>query len=822
MATNLVINILANASDAKKALADTSKSVDDVGQSSSNMGKVIAAGAAAGLAGLVALGVGAFNAAQESAKIGRETERVLRTTGSAAWESVAGVQALAGAISDKTGVDDEAIQSGANLLLTFTNIQNKVGEGNDVFDRATAAALDMSVALGSEMSGAAVQLGKALNDPIKGVTALSKAGVSFNEGQKEQIRLMVEAGDLLGAQKIVLNEVEKEFKGAAEAAGTPFDKLKVAIGNLQEDIGANLIGPASAFATVLLEDMNPALESTISFLQSNTGALKLLASGGLAIATLALGQFVAAQAVALGTGFASFISEIGVAYAFYTEGTLAAAAATGLFDSALITTLATAGPLLIPLLALTGAIFAVMNIMDKSSESADKFWDSLHRDVDVTNLGEVAAATQKVTDRQIELTRAQSQAGFGDLAAQAADLLIPFHDVENSLTDQQKEHDALATKQKEHADATAIGTEKLRLYADATAGVNDANRTSIPFWEDSTKLMSDAEGAASGINDKLLQIAQSKKIDLAEPGAADRVQALYERTQATSDATLTMTDSQKKFNDVASDAKDKVDAYKGSLDALIGVHLSAAAAETAYASSSLSTIKVLQANGAAAKGITDASKASTLEQSAAIVANDKAIQDNVKSIVDLANATFRETNDLGVATNAMNDHRASLVEVMKQFGFTEDQANEYLNRLGLTPANINTQVNLDNHQAVGAIGAVKQGYQDVEKGAKGVIKIDVVAGKLTSSITAIEHMAAGGPVAAGRTFLVGEEGPELFTPGVSGRIHPNGLSPVGTGNIFVTINHTGLGVDSPKLQRDLVETLRRYQVRNGRTPIGTP
>src|SRR3954471_2049269 len=153
MATNLVINILANASDAKKALADTSKSVDDVGQSSSNMGKVIAAGAAAGLAGLVALGVGAFNAAQESAKIGRETERVLRTTGSAAWESVAGVQALAGAISDKTGVDDEAIQSGANLLLTFTNIQNKVGEGNDVFDRATAAALDMSVALGSEMSG---------------------------------------------------------------------------------------------------------------------------------------------------------------------------------------------------------------------------------------------------------------------------------------------------------------------------------------------------------------------------------------------------------------------------------------------------------------------------------------------------------------------------------------------------------------------------------------------------------------------------------------------------------------------------------------------
>ena len=48
----------------------------------------------------------------------------------------------------KTGVDDEAIPSGENLLLTFTNIRNEAGKGNDVFDQATTATLDLSVALG--------------------------------------------------------------------------------------------------------------------------------------------------------------------------------------------------------------------------------------------------------------------------------------------------------------------------------------------------------------------------------------------------------------------------------------------------------------------------------------------------------------------------------------------------------------------------------------------------------------------------------------------------------------------------------------------------
>lgn len=109
----------------------------------------------------------------------------------------------------------------------------------------------MSTALGTDMSSASIQLGKALNNPIAGLTALSRAGVSFTEEQKNQIRTLVETGDVLGAQKLILAELSKEFGGAAEAAATPVDKLRVKLGNLQEDVGAALIPIVSGAADVV-------------------------------------------------------------------------------------------------------------------------------------------------------------------------------------------------------------------------------------------------------------------------------------------------------------------------------------------------------------------------------------------------------------------------------------------------------------------------------------------------------------------------------------------------------------------------------------------
>ena len=118
-----------------------------------------------------------------------------------------------------SGVDDEVIQSGENVLLTFKNIHNEVGKGNDIFNQATKATLDFSVAMGKDLPSAAIMVGKALNDPIKGLTALGRAGVQFTKSQVAMIKKMVKAGDVAGAQKLILRELEDQFGGSAKAAG---------------------------------------------------------------------------------------------------------------------------------------------------------------------------------------------------------------------------------------------------------------------------------------------------------------------------------------------------------------------------------------------------------------------------------------------------------------------------------------------------------------------------------------------------------------------------------------------------------------------------
>lgn len=183
----------------------------------------------------------AIDEAREAQKVGALTTQVIKSTGGAAGVTAKHVGALATAISRKAGIDDEAIQSGENLLLTFRDVHNEAGRGNAIFDRATRSAVDLSVAMGTDTRSAALQLGKALNDPVLGLTALRRSGVSFTKEQQDQIKAWVASGDTLKAQKAILAEVEKEFGGAAKAAATNGEKLSVAWGNLKERVGTALL-----------------------------------------------------------------------------------------------------------------------------------------------------------------------------------------------------------------------------------------------------------------------------------------------------------------------------------------------------------------------------------------------------------------------------------------------------------------------------------------------------------------------------------------------------------------------------------------------------
>lgn len=177
--------------------------------------------------------------AMSAQDIQAQLNAVLQSTNGIAGVTAEKANQLADALSQVTRFDDEAVLSGENLLLTFTNI------GSDIFPQATETMLDMSQALGQDLKSSAIQLGKALQDPILGVTALRRVGVNFNEEQQKMIKQLVESGNAAEAQAMILKELQTEFGGSARAAGETLagqlDILKTALGNVKESIGGALL-----------------------------------------------------------------------------------------------------------------------------------------------------------------------------------------------------------------------------------------------------------------------------------------------------------------------------------------------------------------------------------------------------------------------------------------------------------------------------------------------------------------------------------------------------------------------------------------------------
>lgn len=227
-----------------KTFANNAKSIlDKVGKSFKGMASfAVKAGAAIAGAGI---GVALYKLNQirkESVELANiqdaaETKlaAVLESTGYAAGFSADQLKKMAGELQGVTTVGDETIINAQAMLATFKEIKG------DVFKDATAAILDMSAVLDGDLKGAALQIGKALNDPIKGVTALTRSGVSFTDAQKDMIKSLQESGDLMGAQTIILKELQSEFGGAAAAMRKTFagalTALSNAWGDLKEEIG---------------------------------------------------------------------------------------------------------------------------------------------------------------------------------------------------------------------------------------------------------------------------------------------------------------------------------------------------------------------------------------------------------------------------------------------------------------------------------------------------------------------------------------------------------------------------------------------------------
>lgn len=197
-----------------------------------------------GLKGLIAgLAVGAgikavLDAVTESENAVAQLRATLKSTGNAAGLTESQLVEFAGSLQQVTTYGDDAIIAMESVLGTFTALKGPV------YKDAVVAILDISAKLGTDLKASAIQVGKALNDPVKGISALAEVGVSFTQSQKEVVAQLVKTGDVAGAQKIILDELKTEFGGAAEAAGNTFGgslkQLQNAFGDLLEGDGGNL------------------------------------------------------------------------------------------------------------------------------------------------------------------------------------------------------------------------------------------------------------------------------------------------------------------------------------------------------------------------------------------------------------------------------------------------------------------------------------------------------------------------------------------------------------------------------------------------------
>lgn len=159
----------------------------------------------------------------------------LRATGNAAGFSQEQLSEYAQELQNMTTIGNESFESMMSVMATFRNISG------DIFKEAILLTADVSQALGQDLQNAAIQLGKALNDPKLGISALARVGITFSEVQKEQIKAFTDVNDLASAQRIILDELQNQFGGQARAQADSFGgsikQMANAFGDMRERMG---------------------------------------------------------------------------------------------------------------------------------------------------------------------------------------------------------------------------------------------------------------------------------------------------------------------------------------------------------------------------------------------------------------------------------------------------------------------------------------------------------------------------------------------------------------------------------------------------------
>ena len=146
----------------------------------------------------------------------------------------------------KIGIDGEEIKATMAILTTFKNLSKEQSVLDGTFESVTKAAHDMAAMGFGDASSAAIQLGKALNDPLTMAKALKRTG-AVDAKDVISIEAITRVKGLKAGQEAMLNAIERQVKGAAESTAKSSEIIKIAFEEIGESIGGVFI-PATDHA----------------------------------------------------------------------------------------------------------------------------------------------------------------------------------------------------------------------------------------------------------------------------------------------------------------------------------------------------------------------------------------------------------------------------------------------------------------------------------------------------------------------------------------------------------------------------------------------
>ena len=242
--------ITADTSNFDKGMKDAQNSANSLSNTFSNLQSTVSkvfkfAGIAVGTKALFDFGKKAVSAADDANRHFRMLESTIKVTGASSWTSSEDLEKMAKSYAKSTNYSVTEVEKMQTVLLGFKNISG------DTFKSASDAILDMSSVMGMDLTSAVQTVGKALDDPIKGLDSLRRQGFAFTDEQKEELAQLVKNGEQMKAQQIILNELATTYGGAAQEGQSAFAQFQHSMDDVYETIGNKLMPIVNSFMSLL-------------------------------------------------------------------------------------------------------------------------------------------------------------------------------------------------------------------------------------------------------------------------------------------------------------------------------------------------------------------------------------------------------------------------------------------------------------------------------------------------------------------------------------------------------------------------------------------